>query len=163
MIVTLSSLLIASPATNRGGTFETEDPPEDRRGDNPNYRITRNAYDSDDKVWSDATTTADQSPFGHSVSTGTNVYSANSIFLKGTYTVSATLNQDWVHPDRQWDGRSGEWNRILNRSAYTGDHDWAANYVPRDTIEYCLADGNASARDIRNSSKRWRTSVYIPW
>ena len=165
MIVILSSLLIASPSTNRSDTSEIEDPPEDRRGNNPNYSITRNALDKidDSKVWSDATTTAAQSPFGHSVSTETNVESVISIYLRGRYTVSATLNHDWVHPDRQWDGSSGQWTRYLYKYAYRGDHDGENPHVPRDTIEYCLADGNASAKDVRTRSVRWSTSVYIPW
>ena len=154
MTVILSSLLIASPSTNRSDTSEIEDPPEDRRGNNPNYSITRNALDKidDSKVWSDATTIAKQSPFGHSVSAETNVESVISIYLRGRYTVSATLNHDWVHPAR-----------YLYKYAYRGDHDGENPHVPRDTIEYCLADGNASAKDVRTRSVRWSTSVYIPW
>lgn len=171
MILALCSVLIASPGTNRGGTFETEDPPENRRGNSRYYSITRTAYDpeeyanDDSKVWSDATTVAEQLPFGlgHFVSASTYVYSENSIFLKGRYIVSATLNQDWVHPDNRWDGGADEWRKYLYMDASTHDTDFGDYYVPKETIEYCLADGYANAKNVRDSSESWQTSVYIPW
>lgn len=169
-ILALCSVLIASPGTNRGGTFETENPPENRRGNSLYYSITRTAYDpkyyaNDGKVWSDATTVAEQLPFGfgHYVSAHTKVESERSIFLKGKYTVSATLNQDWVDPDNQWDGGSDEWNEYLYKVAFTYDTDFSDYYVPKETIEYCLADGYANAKNVRNRSESWQTSVYIPW
>ena len=81
-IVAYTSLLNASPQANRGGTNEWEDPHEDRRGDSPNYTVHRSAYDSDDKVWSDAQTIASQTTLAHSVGASVSVYSVRSSFLK---------------------------------------------------------------------------------
>ncbi len=163
VVATFTLQLKASPGVNRGGVIEWEDPHENRRGRDPNYTVHRRAYDNDDKVWSDASTDASQSILGHSVHASVNVYSRRSGFLKGSYTVSATLNQDWVEPDNKWDGESGQWFVYLSKHASTSDIDWFDSYVPRDTIEYCLADGCAKAKDVRTRSVRWRTSVYIPW
>ncbi|MCE2400180.1 hypothetical protein J4G08_04750 [Candidatus Poribacteria bacterium] len=155
-IATFTSLLKASPGTNRGGTEEVVDPPPIPAS------VTRTAYDGDVEVWSSAGTKAWQG-IGHQVKASTRVRAMTSQFLKGTYTVSATLNHDWVIEMNKWDGRSGEWRRYLNKGAYTSDMDWFNMYDTTDTIEYCLADGYATARDVRESSKRWSTSVYIPW
>lgn len=170
-ITAFTTLLKASPGANRGGTMEWEDPPIRykwvngknvlRRG--PNYKVHRRAYDQDVKVWSDATTNAVQEKLGHTVHARTGVYSTRSPFLKGKYTVNAWLYHDWVHPDNTWDGETGQWTVYLNEYAETSDSDWFDLYSPRLTIEKCLADGYATAKDIRFRSAKWRTNVYIPW
>ncbi len=170
MMIALCSVLIASPGTNRGGTSEIEDPTANNRTE-PYYSIERTAYDpkyyetSGSKVWSDATTFAQQIPFGfgHYVSARARVYSKKSIYLYGNFIVSATLNHDWVHPDNQNDGEADEWHEYLHRVAFTNDQDYGDYYDQKDTIEYCLADGYAKAKNARDRSESWTTSVYIPW
>lgn len=98
-------------------------------------KIERLAYDSDGVVWSDAKTSA----------------------------VYAYLNHDWVDESNKRDEDDDDWERHLAEDSSVDDTDWGDSYDATETIEYCVTDGWATARDMRTPSVWYGTSVYIPW
>ena len=151
----ISTVTIISYAYNNLGTYEIGGPPFNS--------INRYAYDSDGPVWSDANTSAHDGLGGHTVSSGSNVYSVRDWHLYGLYDVNARLNHDWVNKKNQRDHDADSWQVYLNKDAYTMDTDWWDSYNPVDTIEYCIADCVATANDIRTPSVIYGTNCYIPW
>lgn len=154
-VLIIVTLTITASSINNRGTYELVYPAEEK--------IERLAYDSDGVVWSDAKTSADDGPFGHTVESSVNVYSSIDPFLRGSYAVYAYLNHDWVDESNKRDEDDDDWYRHLHEDSYVGDTNWGDSYDETETIEYCVTDGWATARDIRTPSVWYGTSVYIPW
>lgn len=155
IILIIGTLTIGASGVNNSGTYELEYPSA--------QKIERLAYDSADDIWSEAQTSASNGLFGHNVSAGSNVYSNIDPFLYGSWACNAVLNHDWVSENRYSDNHDGEWERYLNKDAYTSDTDWGETYNESDTIQDCGADSWATARDTRTPSVLLGTSVRIPW
>ncbi len=156
IIFTICSLTIIAQGYNNRGMYETNGPPFNS--------INRSAYDSDDSgiVYSDAQTSAHAGLLCHRVTSLSSVNAVRDANLYGQYDVNARLNHDWVDEKRRRDHDANKWNTYLNESANTWDSD-NGDFDPSDTIEYCIADCVAFAKDVRKPGIIYSTNCYIPW